>query len=187
MGKASYDSGRPWEMGAGHSAAWSTMPGTPDLPPGARILGQSYRLDAYPARLVETGTVAIEFMPPAEVTAAATHAVVAVYFWDGQSWSALPTTIRSPAGGAADVRIASAPSQASASMPYWLTMRDRESIYPGWRAKGFCQASASRRMARLWATSVRNDARIPAWDILSACTLRRRIASSIDGSAAGSQ
>ncbi len=52
-GNASYQSDEPIELGPGESIAWQSMPGTPPVPPWKQISGQSYRLDAFPARARE--------------------------------------------------------------------------------------------------------------------------------------
>jgi hypothetical protein len=118
-GNATYQSDEPLFLEAGQSIAWQSMPGTPLLPPGKQISGQSYRLDALPATLVEDGTVSIEFeniFGAERIAAAAPVATPAIFFWNGNNWTQLPTTIGTPASGvegaAADnVQIASAPSQ----------------------------------------------------------------------------
>src|SRR5690606_14655899 len=77
------------------------------------ISGQSYRLDAFPTSLVNGGTVSIQFtdafggVQAADADASST----AVYFWDGTSWTALPTTVGTPADVVDGVQLASAPSQ----------------------------------------------------------------------------
>jgi hypothetical protein len=120
-GSATYHSDDPRFLEPGQSIAWQSMPGTPALPPRKQISGQSYRLDALPAALVEGGTVSIEFddvfgAATQTAFAAAPSAAPAIFLWNGNTWTELPTTIGTPAAGvegaAADgVRIASAPSQ----------------------------------------------------------------------------
>lgn len=115
-GQASYESDEPLDLQEGESIAWQSMPGTPPLPPGTRISGQSYRLDAYPRSLVENGVVRIRFDeigPAARAAAAHPNAVSApaLYFWDETTWRRLGTTISTPANAADGVREAAAPSQ----------------------------------------------------------------------------
>ena len=116
-GKASFQPDGPLDLGPGHSMAWQSMPGTPPLPPGARIIGQSYRLDAFPPELVDSGTVSIEYqgtvpsVAAADADQAAAGDPPAIHFWDGETWTALPT-VNNPLHGAADgVMRASASSQ----------------------------------------------------------------------------
>ncbi len=114
-GNASYQGpdGQPIELGPGESIAWQSMPGTPPLPARTWISGQSYRLDAFPASLVSGGSVSIKFVDEfAGAQAAASAATTpAIYFWDGTTWTALPTTLGTPADVVDSVRLASAPSQ----------------------------------------------------------------------------
>ncbi len=116
-GKASFQPTGPLDLGPGHSIAWQSMPGTPSLPADARIIGQSYRLDAFPPELADNGTVSIEYQGviPGIVAADANRVAAsdppAIHFWDGVGWTALPT-VNNPLHGAADgVMRASAPSQ----------------------------------------------------------------------------
>jgi hypothetical protein len=115
-GDASFESDEPLALQAGESIAWQSMPGTPPLPPNVAILGQSYRLDAFPTTLVENGTVSIRFDEPAPTVQAAgvTQAgagTPALYFWDGSAWQALETTITTPVNAADGEKLASARSQ----------------------------------------------------------------------------
>jgi hypothetical protein len=120
-GNASYQSDEPIELGPGESIAWQSMPGTPAVPPWKRISGQSYRLDAFPASLVNGGSVTIQYEDVFGVVqsavAVAPGAVQAqIHFWDGSQWLPLPTTIAKPAGAdgglvADGIQAASAPSQ----------------------------------------------------------------------------
>lgn len=114
-GKASFEDELPLELGLGESIAWQSMPGTPPLPTGRAIIGQSYRLDAFPSALVASGQVLIEYASPAELQSAGSSGVnaiaPAVYFWNGASWQALPTTVMTPVNAADGVQVASAPSQ----------------------------------------------------------------------------
>lgn len=115
-GNASYESDDPLTLGPGESIAWQSMPGTPPLPPGLSILGQSYRLDAFPPSLVVSGTVSIRFAePPALVNAASTvqqgQLGPALYFWDGIRWERLDTSLTKPVHAADGEQLASARSR----------------------------------------------------------------------------
>jgi hypothetical protein len=113
---ATFESNAPLDLQAGESIAWQSMPGTPPLPPNLEILGQSYRLDAFPATLVENGKVSIRFDEPAPtLQAAGVNQVGAgtpeLYFWDGNTWQALDTTITTPVNAADGEKLAAAQSQ----------------------------------------------------------------------------
>ncbi len=114
-GKASFESDEPLELGLGESIAWQSMPGTPPLPFSKSILGQSYRLDAFPPSLVATGRVSIEYEGAAVLQAANAQGMQAgepaLYFWDGSNWQALPTTLTTSVNAPDGVKVASAPSQ----------------------------------------------------------------------------
>jgi len=115
-GNASYAREQLTELETGESIAWQSMPGTPALPDDKSIVGQSYRLDAYPTSLVTSGTVHIQYEESANLLQAAgvdqarlVHATV--YFWDGSGWQPLSTTISTPTNAPDGVKLASAPSQ----------------------------------------------------------------------------
>lgn len=114
-GKATYQRDGDLTLAAGQSIAWQSMAGTPPLPDDRRITGQAYRLDAFPPSLVADGVIQIEFdASAAQATASSvggTDAGPAVYFYDGETWLPLETTIDAPTAGATDTRLASAPSQ----------------------------------------------------------------------------
>jgi hypothetical protein len=112
-GNASYQSDETIDLAPGESIAWQSMPDTPPLTPWQRISGQSYRLDAYPASLVEGGAVTIKYVNEFGVLSAAGAAAEnpAVHFWDGDEWIPLPTTINQPAGEEDGILSATAPSQ----------------------------------------------------------------------------
>ncbi len=99
----------------GESIAWQTMPGTPPLPANASIVGQSYRLDALPTSLVQSGTIGVRFFESGSesVRAAQAENEVALYRWteDGNVWSPLNTTVETPANAETGVRVAFAPSE----------------------------------------------------------------------------
>ena len=105
------------DLGVGESIAWQSMPGTPALPLNRFISGQSYRLDAFPAALVAGGTVSIQFENAFGARKAAdANSGRAIYFWNGTTWTELPTSLTTPAsapdhGIADNVYLASAPSQ----------------------------------------------------------------------------
>jgi hypothetical protein len=101
------------ELLPGQSVAWQSMPGTPPMPPSKRIVGQAYRLDAYPATLVDEGVVEIEFtLNPADAAEVFSAEVTnpTLHFWDGQSWQALPTTVQALGGREDGLFVASAAS-----------------------------------------------------------------------------
>ncbi len=114
-GKASFESDELLELGPGESIAWQSMPGTPPLPLSKLIIGQSYRLDAFPPSLVVNGRVSIEYEELALLQAANVEglqaAEPALYFWDGAKWQALPTTLTTSVNAPDGVRVAAAPSQ----------------------------------------------------------------------------
>lgn len=115
-GQASFESDTTIDLEPGESIAWQSMPGTPPLPSNTRIRGQSYRLDAFPASLVEAGTVRLRFESQAQAFhAASTNQRIAIdpqiYFWDGVTWLPLTTEIATPVNAPDNVRLASARSQ----------------------------------------------------------------------------
>jgi hypothetical protein len=115
-GNASYESAEPLGLGDGESIAWQSMPGTPPLPPGASIRGQSYRLDAYPASLVANGDVLMRFEEPGGgLTAAAltdaAQSRPAIHFWNGDTWRRLETELTTTVDAPDNVRLAKSPSQ----------------------------------------------------------------------------
>jgi hypothetical protein len=114
-GKASFESDQPLRLSSGQSIAWQSMPGTPPLPIGRAIMGQSYRLDAFPSSLVASGQIFIEYEEHAVLQSATNSGVEAaepaIYFWDGASWRALPTAATKPVNAEDGVKVASAPSQ----------------------------------------------------------------------------
>ncbi|MEZ4864074.1 MAG: hypothetical protein R3C14_22335 [Caldilineaceae bacterium] len=114
-GKASFESDETLDLGPGESIAWQSMPGTPPLPIGNTIMGQSYHLDAFPSSLVASGSVSIEYEEPVVMQSAGQSSVKAaapaIYFWNGASWQTLPTATTTPINAEDDVKIASAPSQ----------------------------------------------------------------------------
>jgi hypothetical protein len=115
-GNATFESDEPLELKPGESIAWQSMPGTPPLPPNLDILGQSYRLDAYPPALVATGRVSIRYRQPAHLAQAAAAGELrasepTIYFWNGVQWRALETTRSTPVNAADREQLASASSQ----------------------------------------------------------------------------
>lgn len=113
-GNASYQNSDLTELNEGESIAFQSMPGTPPLPFPLRIIGQSYRLDAFPISLVTSGTVSLRFTDADLVAAGAGAAGAgdppAIWFWDGTFWSPLETSVIAPVNGADGVRVATAPS-----------------------------------------------------------------------------
>jgi hypothetical protein len=109
------------------------MPSTPSLPLGTRISGQSYQLDAFPASLVLSGTVNIQYeellnsVQGASV-AQASQGVPAIYFWDGQNWQPLATMITTPVNASDGVKLASAASQ-GVGVYAVLVEVDRQPLY----------------------------------------------------------
>lgn len=113
-GKANFEGEASIDLRPGESIAWQSMPGTPALPMGTAITGQSYRLDAFPHTLVATGQVSIEFEKPTILQSANYKGIqptTAIYFWDGTSWHALPTTVTTPVNALDGMQVASAPIQ----------------------------------------------------------------------------
>ena len=115
-GNASFESDEPLQLGPGESIAWQSMPGTPPLPSGKQIIGQSYRLDAYPNSLVSSGKVHIEYQASTNLLQAASigqqnSSAPVVYFWDGSHWRSLATLISTPVKAPDGVQLATAPSQ----------------------------------------------------------------------------
>jgi len=116
-GNASFEGEGSLELEAGESIAWQSMPGTPPIPYTLQVLGQSYRLDAFPADLVEEGTVRIRYQEPpgtasatVSPTSSAGSSGVRIWFWDGMIWSALATDVVTPVNAVDGIRLASAPS-----------------------------------------------------------------------------
>ncbi|MEZ4709624.1 MAG: DNRLRE domain-containing protein [Caldilineaceae bacterium] len=111
-GKASFESAGITELKAGESITFQSMPGTPPIPVHKQVIGQSYRLDAYPAMLVNNGTVRIQYEESPIVTSASIGAATpAVHFWNGNQWAELSTTIHTPTNSADGIHEASAASQ----------------------------------------------------------------------------
>ncbi len=115
-GNASFERDQPTELGPGESIAWQSMPGTPPLALGKSIIGQAYRLDAYPASLVVSGTIHIQYQAVTNLLQAASIGQnnadnLALYFWDGNNWQALDTTITAPVNAEDGIQLASAPSR----------------------------------------------------------------------------
>jgi hypothetical protein len=131
--KASFESDQPLELGPGESIAWQSMPGTPSLPVGTIIIGQSYRLDAFPTPLVETGQIAIEFEQPVSLQAATSNPQAGnptVYFWNGATWLALPTTVTTPVNAVDGAKVAAAPSQGVGVYAVLLDLGQNQQFLP---------------------------------------------------------
>lgn len=118
-GSALFETSTPLELGVGDSIAWQSMAAAPTLPAEARIVGRSYRLDAYPPALGEGGMVRLAFStkPDSRVLADAAKADrvelenAAIYFFDGEVWEKLPTSFTTPAGGIEGSEVAAAASR----------------------------------------------------------------------------
>jgi len=96
---------------SGEFIALQSMAGTPPLPFNTTIVDQSYRLIAYPSRLVDDGSINLRFTDPAPLQAAASTrdaAFYTIYFWDGEAWLPLETALTTEPSGN---QLASAPSQ----------------------------------------------------------------------------
>jgi hypothetical protein len=95
-GSANYEDESLTQLLSGQSIAWQNMPGTPPLPAGFNVIGQSYRLDAFPASLLKTGQVKLVFTAPSDLDLAqlqgANPGSIALHFWNGTAWRLLPTT-----------------------------------------------------------------------------------------------
>jgi hypothetical protein len=133
-GKASFENEEPLTLQPGESIAWQSMPGTPPLPAGTLIIGQSYRLDAFPVSLVETGQIAIEFEQPVILQAADNSSkqagTTAIYFWNGTNWQALPSALITPVNAADGVEVASAPSQGTGVYAVLLDLGQNQQFLP---------------------------------------------------------
>lgn len=131
-GFAEFESDEPVELKEGESIAWQSMPGTPPLSLGKSFSGQSYRLDAYPASLAENGTVRIRYVDPAQpVESAGVEDVQiqspSIYFWNGNTWRRLTTTVSTPTTAADGVNEASARSEGVGV--YVVDMGDQQFIF----------------------------------------------------------
>lgn len=133
-GKANFESDLPLDLRPGESIAWQSMPGTPPLPVDRAIVGQSYRLDAFPASLVATGRISLEYEEAALLQAAGRLSVQAtnpsVYFWDGASWQPLDTTLTTPVNAADGVKVATAPSQGVGVYAILLDLGQNQQFLP---------------------------------------------------------
>ena len=79
---------------SGEFIALQSMAGSPPLPSNAILVGQPYRLIAYPNRLVDAGSINLRFDRLLPLQAAASGGIepYALHFWDGQQWFPLETT-----------------------------------------------------------------------------------------------
>lgn len=111
-GKASFENDEVTELKAGESITFQSMPGTPTLPINKQIIGQSYRLDAYPAALVDNGAVRIQYEASPTVRSAAVGVITPlVHFWNGSQWLELATTTSTPTNASDGIQEAAAASQ----------------------------------------------------------------------------
>jgi hypothetical protein len=79
--------------------------GLPSLPDTKTVIGQAYTLVATAGTPVITGSISFQYLESDVLVAGVDENQLAVHFWDGQTWRALPT-LRDPY-----VNLASAPSQ----------------------------------------------------------------------------
>lgn len=94
-GKAVYNSDEARDLALGEFIAFQMMAGTPALPEGQRVLGQSYNLIALPADLADSGAISIRYQNIPAAQASALDADVqdlAIHFWSGSRWQELSTT-----------------------------------------------------------------------------------------------
>ena len=106
-GKAKFVAGDDRALAEGEFIAWQSMAGTPNLPSGFRILGQSYNLMAVPTSLAAPGVVSLRYDPDTlagmgasagQLQASASVPPV-VGFWDGSGWQPLTTQVSSTPDG----------------------------------------------------------------------------------------
>ncbi len=86
---------------SGEFIALQSMAGSPPLPSNSTLVGQPYRLIAYPNRLVDAGSINLRFdrLLPLQAAANGGTETYALHFWDGQQWLPLETTrATEPAG-----------------------------------------------------------------------------------------
>jgi hypothetical protein len=81
------------------------MAGLPPLPPGRTLIGQGYNLLASPGYTLPVGSVSIQYLSNDVLVAGASESDLALYFWNGGSWSTLDTILDTY------YNLASAPSQ----------------------------------------------------------------------------
>ncbi len=95
---------------AGEFIALQSMAGTPPLPVNTTIVDQPYRLIAYPASLVDGGSINLRFnlALPLQAASTGTEPSHALHFWNGTSWQPLATTFTTEPNGN---QLASAASQ----------------------------------------------------------------------------
>jgi hypothetical protein len=67
------------------------MAALPPLPPGRTAVGKGYNLVATPGTPIYEGTIAFEYMGTDVIAAGGDESALTIYFWDGTSWTALPT------------------------------------------------------------------------------------------------
>ncbi len=99
-GKAKFVAGDDRPLAEGEFVAWQSMAGTPNLPSGFRILGQSYNLMALPTSLAAPGVVSLRYDPATLAGMVASGTVQAsanvppqIGFWDGSGWQPLSTQV----------------------------------------------------------------------------------------------
>jgi len=69
------------------------MAGLPPLPPGRTLVGQGYNLVASPGVTLPAGSVSVQYLSNDVLVAGANEADLALYFWNGLSWTTLDTTL----------------------------------------------------------------------------------------------
>src|SRR5262249_5499634 len=67
------------------------MAGLPPVPVGKTVIGQGYSLVATPGTPIITGSVSFQYLGDDVLVAQADENSLAVHFWDGSRWTALPT------------------------------------------------------------------------------------------------
>jgi hypothetical protein len=67
------------------------MAALPQLPPGRTAIGKGYNLVATEGTPIYEGTIAFEYMGTDVVAAGGDESALTIYFWDGTSWTELPT------------------------------------------------------------------------------------------------
>jgi hypothetical protein len=71
------------------------MSGLPALPPGRTVIGQGYNLVTTPGAPMMNGSISFEYMGNDVLAAGGDETTLTIYYWDGTTWTALPT-VRDP-------------------------------------------------------------------------------------------
>lgn len=111
----------------GEFIALQSMAGTPPLPANSIIVDQAYRLIAYPASLVQQGSINLRFDLLSPLQAATVNTTsYQLHFWDDGQWIPLETTVTTePNGG----QLASATSQGDGIYALLQMPELSESVY----------------------------------------------------------